>query len=250
MIYDFLDKTVLITGGNSGIGKACAVLFAKYGANVLIAARREKESLAVVDEIKSVGGNAAFIKTDMSNPASIENMVNETIRIFGAIDIAINNAGIVGATQTPLAEFPEEDFDSIMSINVKGVFIAMKLELKHMLKNHNGIIINMSSIAGLKAGRASSIYTASKHAVIGLTRATAKEYAPFGIRINALCPALIETPMVVDAKFDEQKSMSDSIPVGRLGKPEEVASAACWLCSDLAAFTIGTALPIDGGIMA
>ncbi len=248
-MFDFNNKAVIVTGGNSGIGKACALMFGQYGANVVIAARREIEGEAVVDEIKSQGGEAIFIKTDVASVDSIRAMTAKTINQYSAIDFAINNAGVVGKVKTPLADFTEDDFDMVMDINVKGVFIAMQLQLKQMMQQKAGVIINMSSVAGLRAGRASSIYTTSKHAVVGMTRAAAKEYAPHGIRVNAICPALVETPMIVDAKFYNGKPISESIPVGRLGHVEEVASACCWLCSDLAAYTTGVSLPIDGGIL-
>jgi NAD(P)-dependent dehydrogenase (short-subunit alcohol dehydrogenase family) len=249
-MFDFKNKTLLITGGNSGLGKACALMFAQAGAKVIISARREKESLAVIDEIKTAGGDASFIQVDLANPDSINNMMKETLQTFGQLDFAINNAGVVGNTQKPFTDFSEDDYNLVMDINVKGMFLSMQQQLKIMKQQKYGVIINLSSVAGLKAGRASPLYTASKHAVIGLTRAAAKEHAKLGIRINAICPALIETPMLVDAKFYNGKPISEGIPVGRLGKPEEVANAACWLCSDLSAYVTGIALPVDGGIMA
>lgn len=249
-MFDFKSKTVLVTGGNSGLGKACALLFAQSGAKVMIAARREQESQVVVDEIKAAGGEAHFVQTDLANPDAIKRMMDGTLQTFGRLDFAINNAGVVGNTQKAFVDFSLEDYDHVMDINVKGLFLSMQQQLQIMTQQRSGVIINLSSVAGLKAGRASPLYTASKHAVVGLTRAAAKEYAKTGVRVNALCPALVETPMLVDAKFYNGQPIAEGIPVGRLGRPEEVANAACWLCSDLSAYVTGIALPIDGGIMA
>ena len=250
MTFDFSNKTVLITGGNAGIGKTCAEMFAASNAKVMIAARREQESLAVVDEINKQGGQASFVKVDMVDVKSIKNMVDETVQQLGHIDFAINNAGVLGSTSIPLDEYPDDEYDYVMDVNVKGVYYAMKHELVHMLTRKQGVIVNMSSIAGIKAGKTSSIYTASKHAVIGLTRAAAHEYARKGIRINAICPALIETPMAAGLTESDKKIFADHIPMGRLGRPEEVAGAALWLCSDLSTFATGIAIPIDGGVTA
>ena len=249
-MFNFKGKTALITGGNSGIGKACAEMFAASGANVMIAARREKESSALVEQIKQNGGNASFVKADMADASAIKNMVDETIKQFGQIDFAINNAGVLGPTGVPLADYPDDEFEKVMNINVRGVYYSMKYELQHMLSRKQGIIINMSSIAGLTAGNASSIYTTSKHAVIGMTRAAATEYASHGIRINAICPALIETPMADSLNLDQKEMIANFIPMKRLGRPEEIAGSVLWLCSDFSTFATGIALPIDGGVTA
>jgi NAD(P)-dependent dehydrogenase (short-subunit alcohol dehydrogenase family) len=247
MFSEFNNKTVLITGGNSGIGKACALAFAKQGANIMIAARRQQVSQAVVEVLQQQGAQADCIQLDNRDSNSVSTMVEQTIQRFGRIDFAINSAGMVGPTKTPISDYSEQDYDLVMQVNTKAVFLAMKYQLQHMRQNKAGVIINISSMAGIKAGRASSIYTASKHAVVGLTRSAAKEFAPLGIRVNALCPALIDTPMIIDRTSYNGKPISEAIPLGRLGKPEEVASCALWLCSDLAAYTTGVALPMDGG---
>ncbi len=244
------DKVAFITGGNSGIGKVTAIEFAKRGAKVVITARREEEGLSVVEEIKQMGGEAIFVKTDVSKEAEIENAVAKTIEIFGSLDFAFNNAG-VNLPVKPIHEISEDEWDFVMDINLKGVWLCMKHELRQMLKQGNGAIVNMSSMGGLIGNpNVISSYLASKHGVIGMTKAAALEYATKNIRVNAVSPAVIETPILSTLSEEGLNAMRAAHPVGRLGKPEEVASAVLWLSSEGAGFVTGHTLVIDGGYSA
>ncbi len=248
MQFDFSGKVALITGGNSGIGRACALLFASAGAEVVITARRVEQGEAVVNDILSRGGKAHFISADMQQLDSIPGLIENIVQTAGRIDFAVNNAGMLGPVNTAFEDYSLASFNQVMTVNVKAVFVCMQVQLKHMAAQASGSIINVSSIAGLKAGRASCAYTASKHALVGLTRAAAKEYASQGVRVNAICPGLISTPMTVDAKYYNGKPVSQAIPVGRMGQVEEVAAAVGYLCADQSAFVTGVALPLDGGL--
>ena len=241
-------KVALITGGTAGIGHTTALAFAREGAKVAISGRREKEGNEVVAEIKALGGEAIFIKTDIAKDAEVKAMVEQTVAAFGRLDYAFNNAGV---EQTIMAttKQTEEEFDRVMDTNVKGVWLSQKYEIAAMLNSGGGAIVNNSSVAGLIGMAGVSIYIASKHAVIGLTKATALEYARKGIRVNAVAPAAIETRMFNEfAKTDEmQQQMASLHPLGRIGKPEEIAEAVVFLCSDKASFITGETLAIDGG---
>ena len=250
----FKSKVVLITGGSSGIGRATAQLFAKEGAKVVVAARRITEGEKTVSMIKRAGEEACFVQTDVSKTSEVEAMVAKCVETYGRLDYAFNNAGIEGSIFVPIADYDEEVWDQVIDVNLKGVWLCMKHEIPQMLKRGKATIINMSSVAGLEGGRImGGAYYASKHGVIGLTRAAALEYASQGIRINAVCPAWIETAMV-DRVFANneviEKQTSTMSPIGRAGKAEEVAEAVVWLCSDAASFITGHALPIDGGALA
>ena len=243
-------KAVLITGGSSGIGRAAALAFAAEGCRVAIAARREAEGEETADLIRAAGGEAVFLRTDVSLAADVERMVNACVAQFGRLDFAFNNAGIEGTSYVPTADYDEAVWDRVMAVNLKGVWLCMKAQIPRMLEAGGGSIVNMSSTAGLKGGRIGSAYYASKHGVIGLTRAAAMEYADKGIRINAVCPAVIATEMAVRAFFHDKALAARTIakhPIGRIGTPGEVAAAVVWLCSEGASFITGHALPVDGG---
>jgi NAD(P)-dependent dehydrogenase (short-subunit alcohol dehydrogenase family) len=251
MVDHFESKVVLITGGNSGIGQATALAFAKKGAKVVVAARRVSEGKATVAMIKETGGEAHFVQTDVTKATQVEALVAACITNYGGLDYAVNNAGIAGSDFAPAAEYEEEIWDNVIDINLKGVWLCMKYEIPEMLKRGQGAIVNMSSVAGLRGGEVGVAYHASKHGVIGLTKAAAFEYAAQGVRINAVCPAVIKTPMT--QPFFDDKDMTAQVtamhPMGRVGRPEEVASTVLWLCSEDASFVTGHAHPVDGGFL-
>ncbi len=244
-------KVALITGGTAGIGHATALAFAKEGAQVAISGRREKEGSEVVAEIKALGGEAIFVKTDITKEADVKAMVEKTIEAFGRLDYAFNNAG-VEQPATPIAKQTEELFDHVMNTNVKGVWLSQKYEIPALLKTGGGAIVNNSSVAGLIGMAGVGIYNASKHAVIGLTKATALEVAKKNIRVNSVAPAAIETRMLTDfmATPEMMKMMESLHPIGRIGKPDEIAQAVIYLCSDKASFITGQTLAVDGGFTA
>ncbi len=247
----FAGRVVLITGGNAGIGRAAANKFAKQGAKVVISGRREKEGHEVIAEIKALGGEAIFVKSDVSKESDVKAMIEQTLATFGRLDFAFNNAGIEQAL-TPLPDQTEEAYDQIMDINVKGVWLSLKHEIPAMLKTGGGAIVNNSSVAGLTGFAMVPVYVASKHAVTGLTKSVALEYAKQNVRVNAVAPAAIDTRMFRDfATAPEVRQMLESShPMGRIGQPEEIASTVLWLCSDSASFVTGQTFPIDGGYTA
>ena len=245
----FEGKVALITGGTSGIGRAAAIAFAKEGARAVVTGRREKEGAETIRLVKDAGGEGFFIKADMSKEVDVKVMVEKVMEVYGHLDYAFNNAGIE-QLPTPLVEQTEETFDQIIDINVKGVWLSMKYEIPQMLKNGGGAIVNMASIAGLIGAPGVPIYVASKNAVLGLTKSVALEYAKSGIRVNAVSPAAIETDMFERFVNDNQQAREGFIamhPIGRPGKPEEIASAVLYLCSDGASFITGQSLAVDGG---
>ncbi len=237
--------------GNAGIGRVAAIEFAKQGARVVVSGRREKEGHEVIAEIKGLGGEAIFVKTDVSKASDVKAMVDQTLAIFGRLDFAFNNAGVEQAL-TPLPEQTEETYDQIMDINVKGVWLSLKHEIPAMLKTGGSAIVNNSSVAGLIGLAMAPVYVASKHAVIGLTKSVALEYAKQHVRINAIAPGAIETRMFRDfASAPEVKqTLESAIPTGRIGQPEEIASTVVWLCSDGASFVTRQTFAIDGGYSA
>ena len=239
-------KVALVTGGTSGIGKATAIAFARAGAKVVLTGRREKEGAQVVAEIEKLGGDAAFVRADVAKDADVKAMVDFTVDKYGRLDVAFNNAGV--EWKGPLEKATEAEYRRIFDINVWGVLNSMRHEIPVMLKNGGGAIVNTSSGAGHVGLPEVSVYVASKHAVEGLTKSVALEFARRNIRINAVAPGVIATEMFDRFAGDELRDQITSItPVGRVGAAEEIAAAVLYLCSDDAKFTIGTSLVVDGG---
>jgi NAD(P)-dependent dehydrogenase (short-subunit alcohol dehydrogenase family) len=245
----FAGKVALVTGGTSGIGKTTAIEFARAGAKVVLTGRREKEGAQVVAEIKKLGGDAAFIRADVAKDADVKRMVDFTIEKFGRLNIAFNNAGV--EWKGPLDQATEAEYRRIFDVNVWGVLNSMRHEIPVMLKNGGGAIVNTSSVAGHVGLAQVSVYIASKHAVEGLTKSAALEFAKQNIRINAIAPGVIATEMWDRFAGDELRDQVASIiPVARIGASEEIAAAVLYLCSDNAKFTTGTSLVVDGGFIA
>ena len=246
----FDGKVALVTGGSSGMGRTTAVAFAREGAKVVVASRREDEGQETVRLIEVAGSKGLFVQADVSKAVEVEALVAQTAETFGSLDIAFNNAGVEGETAM-LADLTEEDFDKVIGINLKGVFLCVKYEIEQMLKNKGGCIVNMSSVVGLVADPRSGIYSASTHGVVALTKTAALNYGQQGIRVNAVAPGTIETDMITRfiANNDELKqSLIKQHPAaGRLGQAEEVASTVLWLCSPGASFIHGQTLAVDGG---
>ena len=249
---EFEGKVALVTGGTSGIGTAVARALAAEGANVVLTGRRDDLGKEIVDSITREGGEAHFVRCDVRRPEDVEQMVSETVSRFGGLDIAVNNAGVEQGF-TPLAEQKLEHYDYVMETNVRGVWLSMKHEVAAMLERGGGSIVNVSSIAGVIAMPMIPIYVASKHAVIGLTKSIALEFAQQGIRVNAVLPAVIDTPMIdrfARGDEDQEKQLASMHPVGRIGTPEEVSDAVLWLCSERSSFVTGTNVRVDGGYTA
>ena len=245
-------KVALITGAGSGIGRASALAFAREGAKVAVADIVVEGGEETVRMVKEAGGEAFFIKVDVANAAEVEAMVNAVVDTYGRIDCAYNNAGIEGRLAST-DEYPEDVFDKVIDINLTGVWLCMKYELPHMLKQGSGAIVNTASGAGLIGVAGMSAYVASKHGVVGLTKTAALEYARSGIRVNSVCPGLIQTPMVERITADQPQlgeALVAAEPVGRTGKPEEIAESVVWLSSDAASFVTGHAMSVDGGFVA
>jgi NAD(P)-dependent dehydrogenase (short-subunit alcohol dehydrogenase family) len=252
MTAELKSKVAIVTGGTSGIGRDTSVLFAKAGAKVVVAGRREAEGKETVDLIRAGGGEGIFVKADVSKATDVQALVQKAVGKFGRVDVAFNNAGIEG-NWIPIAEQSEEDWDRVIDINLKGTWLCLKYEIQQMLKQGGGgAIVNMSSVAGLMGFAGSATYCASKHGVMGLTKAAALETARSGIRINAVCPAVIETPMAERAFADPaiNKFVLGLHPLGRFGKPMEIAEAVLWMCSDRASFMTGHSIVLDGGFLA
>ena len=241
-------KVALITGASSGIGKATALVMAAHGAKVVVAARREEESLAVVEEIRSLGGFASFVKTDVTEESQVEAMVTHAIETYGGLDCAVNNSG-GGFPSDDWPEATPDGLDSSFKLNVRGVWLSMKHELKQMLAQGSGAIVNTSSIVGIRTGGSES-YTSSKYAVIGLTTSAAAKYGKSGIRVNAVAPGIIDAG-VWKPKFETDKEAqagwNSAIPAGRIGRPEEVGEVIAWLCSEWSSYVTGVTVPVDGG---
>ncbi len=252
MTTELHGKVGIVTGGTSGIGRDTAVLFAEAGAKVVVAGRREAEGKETIDLVRAAGGDGVFVKTDVSRAADVQALVQKTVEKFGRLDIAFNNAGIEGSW-IPIVEQSEEDWDRTIDINLKGTWLCLKHEIQQMLKQGGGgAIVNMASVAGLIGSAGAATYCASKHGVMGLTKSAALENARSGIRVNAVCPAVIETPMgerlFGDPEF--RKYALGLHPIGRFGMPMEVAEAVVWMCSDRASFMTGQSLVLDGGFLA
>jgi len=252
MTTELQGKVGLVTGGTSGIGRDTAVLFAKAGAKVVVAGRREKEGNETIELIRAAGGDGLFVKTDVSKASEVEALVKKAVEKFGRLDVAFNNAGIEGVWTSIINE-SEEDWDRTFDINLKGVWLCLKYEIRQMRKQGGGgAIVNMASVAGLIGLAGAAAYCASKHGVIGLTKSVALETARSGIRINAVCPAVVETPMADRLYSAPQvnKYVLGLHPIGRFGKPMEIAEAVVWMCSDRASFMTGQSLVLDGGFLA
>ena len=245
------QKVAIITGGSSGIGRATAVALAKQGVKIAIAARRDKEGEETVRLVKEAGSDGVFVKTDVAKEDDVRSLVEETAKTYGRLDYAFNNAGIE-ETMTPLVDQTSDIFNQIMNVNVKGVWLGMKYEIPQMIRNGGGAIVNMSSGAGLIGIPQMPIYVASKHAVLGLTKSAALEYAKSGIRINAIAPGAVETEMFERTAEDNKQfveTLKSMHPIGRIGDPEEIANAVVWLLSDKASFVLGHTLLVDGGVV-
>jgi NAD(P)-dependent dehydrogenase (short-subunit alcohol dehydrogenase family) len=248
----FVGKTALVTGGASGIGRGVALAFAQAGAQVVVADIDVEGGEATVRQIRQAGSRALFVRTDVAWAEDVEALLKATVDTFGRLDCAFNNAGVELETQR-LAESDEDLFDRMMAINVKGVWLCMKHEIRQMLAQGGGAIVNAASVAGLVGAPKHSIYAASKHAVVGLTKSAAAEYGRKGIRINVVCPGVIRTAMLdraIEREAGSEEAMVRLHPIGRLGEIEDVAAAVLWLCSDAAGFVTGHSLAVDGAMTA
>ena len=244
------NKVAIITGSGSGIGKAMALLYAKEGAKIVVSDIDEKGGNEVVSEIKAKNGEAIFVKADTSKPDDSKNLVEQAVKQFGGLHLAVNNAGI-GGPISPLGEYPVEGWDKVISINLSGVFYGLRYQIPAMLKSGGGNIVNVASILGKVGAKGSSAYVAAKHGVVGLTEAAALEYADQKIRVNSIGPGYILTPLVTKSLDDAAlKALVGLHPMGRLGKSEEVAELALWLSSDKASFVTGGYYNVDGGYLA
>ena len=252
MTKRFDGKVALVTGASSGIGQATALAFGREGAKVVVAARRVQQGEETAEMIKRDGGEATFIKADISSAPEVESLMRATIEVYGRLDCALNNAGTSGNLM-PAAEVSEQEWDYVINTNLKGAWLCLKHEIALMVKQGGGSIVNMSSVLGLGGTSiGASAYVASKHALIGLTKATALEYSKQGVRINAVCPGFIDTALIeVATPTPEAREQLIALhPIGRLGNSEEIAEAVMWLCSDAASFVTGHAMVVDGGYVA
>ena len=248
---EFDGKVAIVTGAASGIGRKTAQFYARDGARVVVSDVDEDGGQETVQLIESAGGEAIFIRTDVSKPQDCEAMVRETIQVYERLDFACNNAGISGE-ENPIADYSIEGWQKLMRVNLFGVFYCMKYEIPEMLKQGGGAIVNMASILGRVGFAAAPAYVSAKHGVVGLTETAALEYGQHGLRVNAVGPGFIRTPMISDLEEDEEtfQMLKSMHPIGRLGKPEEVAELVIWLCSQRASFVTGAYYPVDGGYLA
>ena len=247
---NFAGKVAFVTGAASGIGRAAALAFARQGASVVVADVSEQGNQETAHLIEELGGRAVAVRCDVTRTEDVKAALDKTTEVFGRLDVAFNNAGVEPKTLVPTAEVEEEEWDRILNIDLRGVFLCMEYEIPLMLKHGGGTIVNTSSGAGIIGIKGNPAYTAAKHGVIGLTRAAALDYAASNIRVNAVCPGYIDTPMM--ARFtggtaEGRARVISEEPIGRMGQPEEIANAVVWLCSDAAAFVVGHALVVDGG---
>lgn len=250
--YDFQGQVALVTGASSGIGLATARAFAEAGASVVLAALHEDALASATDSLTAAGHQALGVVCDVSDEDQVAALVERTVATYGRLDMAFNNAGIQ-ATPSDAADEPTEIFDRVNAINLRGIWACMKHELRQMREQRSGAIVNCSSLGGLVGLPGRAAYHASKHGVLGLTKSAALEYAPRGVRINAVCPGTIDTPMVADMVATGELDMAGALrnqPIGRLGTADEIAAAVLWLCSPGASFVVGVALPVDGGYTA
>src|SRR6266567_2197291 len=251
MDVSFENKVALVTGAASGLGLATAKAFAESGAAVVLADWNEKSARAAAEELTAQGHKALAIHCDVADEAQVEAMVEQTVATFGRLDAAYNNAGVQNVL-AETADSPREDYDRVMAINLRGVWSCMKFELQQMRKQGSGAIVNCSSLGGLIGGARRGTYHAAKHGVIGFTKSAALEYATRGIRVNAVCPGMIQTPMsdkmIAEGQGEELNAMLKTfVPMGRLGRPEEIADSVLWLCSSAASYVTGQSISIDGG---
>jgi NAD(P)-dependent dehydrogenase (short-subunit alcohol dehydrogenase family) len=245
----YTGKVAFVTGAANGIGRAAALAFAREGASVVVADVSEKGNEETARMIKDRGGHALAVTCDVSRAEHVQRALNATIETFGRLDFAFNNAGIEYAIK-PVSDVTEEEWDRIIDIDLRGVFLCMKHEIPLMLKHGGGAIVNTSSGAGVKGFKGGAAYVAAKHGVVGLTKAAALDYAPSNIRINAVCPGIIDTPMMdrfSGGTAEGRQAVIAQEPIGRMGRPEEIAATVVWLCSDAASFVVGHAMVIDGG---
>ncbi len=251
MEQDLAGKVAIITGGASGIGKATALLFAAHGAKVVVSDIHEQAGDEVIQQIKQTGGEAVFIKADVSKAEDCEQLVSKAIETFGRVDIAFNNAGI-GGEANPIADMSIEGWNKIIAVNLSSVFYCMKYQLQQMVKQGSGAIVNNSSILGSVGFANSAGYVAAKHGLLGLTKNAAIEYSAKGIRVNVIGPAFINTPLLTEAGIDDtvKKALVQLHPIGRLGESKEVAELVLWLSSDKASFVTGSYYAVDGGYLA
>jgi NAD(P)-dependent dehydrogenase (short-subunit alcohol dehydrogenase family) len=247
-------KVTLVTGGASGIGRATALACASEGARLIIADRHAEGGQQTVHMITENGGEATFVQVDVTQATEVEAMISTAVATYGRLDCAHNNAGIGSRPRVLLHELPEESWDRVLDINLKGVWLCMKYEIIQMLAQGGGAIVNTASIMGLVGSWSrSGAYNASKHGVVGLTKTAALEYAQQGIRVNCVCPGYIRTPLIAEALASHPEMEAQIVarhPVGRMGQPEEIAAAVVWLCSDAASFVTGHTMTVDGGYVA
>ena len=247
-------KVALVTGGSSGIGRATALVFAREGAKLVVADMDEDGGQQTAHSITEKGGEAVFVRADVTAPTEVEALIGQAVATYGRLDCAYNNAGVTQRDYPPTDEYPQDDWDRVLAINLTGVWLCLKYELAQMRKQGSGAIVNTASIAGLVGIAGRSAYVASKHGVVGITKTAALEYASQGIRVNAVCPGYVRTPMVDYVIRNQGPELEAQIvarePVGRLGRPEEIAETVVWLCSDAASFITGHAMAADGGFMA
>ena len=244
-------KVALVTGGSSGIGRASAMAFAREGARVVVADVVKDEGQETVRLIEKEGGQAIFVKTDITQADQVESLIQKAVSTFGRLDCAHNNAGILGP-MVPVADYKEEKWEKVFRVNLTGTWLCLKCEIHQMLTQKSGSIVNTASVLGLVGSAGAPAYAASKHAVIGLTKSAALGYAESGIRINAICPGFTETAMIdplIGGDAQTKADMHARHPIGRMAKPEEIAEAAIWLCSDAASFVTGHAMAVDGGFV-
>jgi len=246
-------RVALVTGGGSGIGRASSLAYARDGAKVVIVDVNVEGGEETVQSIKEAGGEAILVHADVSKAVEVQQMVDRTVEAYGRLDCAFNNAGVSGRSRGTMVDHSEEEWDRVIGTNLKGVWLCMKAQIPQMLKQGGGAIVNNASVAGLVGIRRTSAYVAAKHGVVGLTKAAALEYAESGIRVNAVCPGYINTPLVRSV-FDQLEGMEEEViarhPLGRLGEPHEIAEAVVWLSSDAASFVTGHTMTVDGGYVA